>query len=200
MELDLNTLLLVTVYVEAMLGLLLLFAWVQNTQIKAVAWWGFAHILRSASIVLFGMYGTVSDAITIDLANSVLFTAFAMTYTGARVFDGRKVQPTALVAGAILWVLISRTSFVLDSIDARVLISSAVITCYTWATAYEFWRWRTGERGTRDSRESRTSGHLITCHLTSSLQRRAVPCHDRQEDQASRGSDANSHRRDTSGF
>ena len=36
MDLDLNTLLLVTVYVEAMLGLLLLFAWVQNTQIIAV--------------------------------------------------------------------------------------------------------------------------------------------------------------------
>ena len=30
MDLDLNTLLLVTVYAKAMLGLLLLFAWVQN--------------------------------------------------------------------------------------------------------------------------------------------------------------------------
>ncbi|HXF87865.1 MAG TPA: GGDEF domain-containing protein [Xanthobacteraceae bacterium] len=142
MDLDLNTLLLVTVYIEAMLGLLLLFAWVQNTQIYAVAWWGFSHLLRSASIVLFGLYGSVSELIAIDLANAILFTAFAMTYVGARVFDGRSVQPVALVAGAVIWLLASRTSFITDSLDARVLLSSGIITAYTWLTAYEFWRGR----------------------------------------------------------
>jgi diguanylate cyclase (GGDEF)-like protein len=142
MDLDLNTLLLVTVYVEAMLGLLLLFAWVQNTQIIAVAWWGFAHLLRSGSIVLFGMYGTVSEIISIDLANAILFTAFAMTYTGARVFDGRSVNPFALAGGAAVWLLASRTPYIFDSMDARILVSSGIITCYTWCTAYEFWRGR----------------------------------------------------------
>ena len=58
MNLDVNTLFMVTIYVEAILGLLLLFAWVQNTAIHAVAWWGFAHLLRAASVMLFGMYGT----------------------------------------------------------------------------------------------------------------------------------------------
>ncbi len=142
MDLDLNTLLLVTVYIEAMLGLLLLFAWVQNTQIYAVAWWGFSHLLRSASIVLFGLYGSASELITIDLANAILFTAFAMTYVGARVFDGRSAPPIALVAGAVIWLLASRTSFITDSLDSRVLLSSGIITAYTWLTAYEFWRGR----------------------------------------------------------
>ena len=68
MGLDVNTLFLVTIYVEAMLGLLLLLAWIQNSSIYAVAWWGCAHLLRAASVVLFGMYGSVSDAISIDLA------------------------------------------------------------------------------------------------------------------------------------
>ena len=36
MKLDVNTLFMVTIYVEAILGLLLLFAWAQNTQIQAV--------------------------------------------------------------------------------------------------------------------------------------------------------------------
>ena len=62
MSLDINTLFLVTIYVEAMLGLLLLFAWVQNSGIMAVAWWGSAHLLRAASVVLFGMYGSVSGS------------------------------------------------------------------------------------------------------------------------------------------
>jgi UPF0716 family protein affecting phage T7 exclusion len=48
MILDVNTLLLVTTYVEAILGLLLLFAWVQNTSITAMAWWGFAHCCAPA--------------------------------------------------------------------------------------------------------------------------------------------------------
>jgi diguanylate cyclase (GGDEF)-like protein len=142
MGLDVNTLFLVTIYVEAMLGLLLLFAWIQNANIHAVAWWGCAHLLRAASVMLFGMYGSVPDAISIDLANAILFTAFAVTWTGARVFDGREVQPVYLVGGAIVWLLACRMPLFRDSMDARVLLSSGLITAYTWATAYEFWRGR----------------------------------------------------------
>src|SRR3954464_6266712 len=142
MGLDVNTLFLVMTYVEAMLGLLLLFAWVQNSGIHAVAWWGCAHLLRAGSIALFGMYGSVSDAISIDLANALLFTAFAVTWSGARVFDGRAPEPMYIVGGAILWILVSRTSSLVDSLDAKVLLASGIITAYTWATAYEFWRGR----------------------------------------------------------
>ncbi len=93
MKLDVNTLFMVTIYVEANLGLLLLFAWAQNMAIRAVCWWGFAHMIRAASVVLFGMYGSAPDLVTIDLANALLFTAFAVTWTGARLFDGRPVEP-----------------------------------------------------------------------------------------------------------
>ncbi|MBX9829678.1 MAG: GGDEF domain-containing protein [Xanthobacteraceae bacterium] len=142
MGLDVNTLFLVTIYVEAMLGLLLLFAWIQNSSIHAVAWWACAHLLRAASVALFGLYGSVPDAISIDLANAVLFTAFAVMWSGARVFDGRPVEPLYLVGGAVLWLLLSRTPWLAGSLDAKVLLSSGIITAYTWATAYEFWRGR----------------------------------------------------------
>ncbi len=142
MNLDVNTLFLVTIYVEAILGLLLLFAWVQNTSIHAVAWWGFADLLRAGSVVLFGMYGSVPDVISIDLANSVLFIAFAMTWTGARVFDHRRPMPILLFGGAALWLVASRIPTVATTWDLRALISSGIITGYTWAAAYEFWRGR----------------------------------------------------------
>lgn len=142
MQIDVNTLFLVTIYVEAILGLLLLFVWVQNTAIHAVAWWGFAHLLRAASVMLFGMYGTVPDLISIDLANAILFTAFAVTWTGARVFDGRPAEPVYLVTGAVLWLLVCRLPIVVDSLDARALLASAIITAYTWLAAYEFWHGR----------------------------------------------------------
>jgi diguanylate cyclase (GGDEF)-like protein len=142
MNLDVNTLFLVTIYVEAILGLLLLFAWVQNTSIYAVAWWGFADLLRAFSVMLFGMYGSVSDLISIDVANALLFTAFALTWTGARVFDHRRPVPILLFGGAALWLVLCRIPSVAGSWDVRVLLSSGIITTYTWATAYEFWRGR----------------------------------------------------------
>jgi len=142
MNLDVNTLFLVTIYVEAILGLLLLFAWVQNTAIYAVAWWGFADLMRAASIMLFGMYGSVSDLISIDLANAILFTAFAVTWTGARVFDHRKPRWILLFGGAALWLVLYRIPAIQNSWDLRMLLASGIITSYTWATAYEFWRGR----------------------------------------------------------
>jgi diguanylate cyclase (GGDEF)-like protein len=142
MSLDVNTLFLVTIHVEAILGLLLLFAWVQNTQIYAVAWWGFSHLMRAGSVALFGMYGAVSDAISIDLANAVLFLSYAVAWTGARVFDGRKPLPVALVAGPALWLFVSHLSTFSEAIDLRFLLASGIITTYTWLTAYEFWRGR----------------------------------------------------------
>src|ERR1700746_45089 len=99
MELDVNTLFLVAIYVEALLGLLLLYAWIQNTQIHAVAWWGCAHLMRSGSIALLGMYGPVPDVVSIDIANAILFLSFSVTWTGARVFDNRAVLPVFLLAG-----------------------------------------------------------------------------------------------------
>ena len=142
MRLDVNTLFMVTIYVEAILGLLLLFAWVQNTAIRAVAWWGFAHLLRAGSVAVFGMYGSVPDLISIDFANALLFTAYALTWTGARVFDGRPAEPVYLVTGAVLWLLVCRLPVMTESVDARALIASLIITTYTWLTAYEFWHGR----------------------------------------------------------
>jgi diguanylate cyclase (GGDEF)-like protein len=142
MNLDVKTLFMVTIYVEAILGLLLLFVWAQNMAIRAVAWWGFAHLIRAASVVLFGMYGSAPDLISIDLANALLFTSFAVTWTGARLFDGRPAEPVYLVTGAVLWLLICRLPVLAEAIEVRSLIATGIITAYTWLTAYEFWHGR----------------------------------------------------------
>jgi diguanylate cyclase (GGDEF)-like protein len=142
MNLDVNTLFLVTIYVEAILGLLLLFAWVQNSEIHAVAWWGAAHLLRAGSITLFGMYGQLPDVFTIDLANAILLTSFAVTWTGARIFDGGKPAPIGLVAGAAFWLFMSRLPLFADSMDFRALLSAGIIAAYTWLAVAEFWKGR----------------------------------------------------------
>jgi len=142
MTVDVNTLFLVTVYVEAILGLLLLFAWVQNIAVLAAAWWGGAHLLRAGSLALYGMHGSALDWITLDLASAILLISFAATWTGARVLDGRAPHLAGLFASAAIWLVVSHLPFVADSVGWRALIATLIITSYIWLTGFEFWRGR----------------------------------------------------------
>src|SRR5947199_648380 len=47
-----------------------------------------------------------------------------------------------LMMGPIVWIICSHLPTVTGTFDLRVLLSSAIVTCYTWLTAYEFWRGR----------------------------------------------------------
>jgi diguanylate cyclase (GGDEF)-like protein len=140
MPADVSALFTVSVYVEAMLGLLLLFTWVQNTDIKAVAWWGSAHLLRAGSITLFGMFGGLPNAITIDLANAILLTSFAVTWTGTRLFRGQDVNYIFVFEGAFIWLVACRMPEIAGSVALRAVLSAAIIATYTWLAAAEIWR------------------------------------------------------------
>jgi len=137
---DVSALFTVSVYVEAMLGLLLLFTWAQNTEIKAVAWWGSAHVLRAGSIALFGRFGRLPDFLTIDLASAVLLTSFAITWGGARVFGGHKSNLIVVFAGAIVWLIAGRIPEFANSVMLRTTLSATIIATYAWLAAAEIWR------------------------------------------------------------
>ncbi len=137
---DVSALFTVSVYVESMLGLLMLFTWVQNTEIEAVAWWGGAHLLRAGSIGLFGAYGRLPDLITIDLANAILLTSFAITWTGTRAFRGKTTNLVFVFEGAVIWLIASRMPEIASSVALRTALSALVIATYTWLAAAELWR------------------------------------------------------------
>jgi diguanylate cyclase (GGDEF)-like protein len=137
---DVSALFTVSVYVEAMLGLLLLFTWAQNTEIKAVAWWGGAHVLRAGSIALFGRFGRLPDFLTIDLASAILLTSFAVTWSGARVFGGHKSNLIVVFAGAIVWLIAGRIPEFANSVMLRTTLSATIIATYAWLAAAEIWR------------------------------------------------------------
>ena len=142
MALDVNTLFMVTMHVEIMLGLLLFFAWAQNFSKQALAWWGSAHLLRAISVMLFGMHGTVPDWVSLDVANAVLFASFAVTWSGARVFDQRSPEPVWGMVGVVVWLLTCRLPQFSGAMEFRALVGSGIVTAYTWLAAYEFWRGR----------------------------------------------------------
>jgi diguanylate cyclase (GGDEF)-like protein len=142
MGIDVNSLFFVTIYVEALLGLLLLFIWLQNTRNRAVLWWGSAHLCRVASVSLFGQFGTAPDILTIEFANVVLLSSYALLWTGARVFSGRPLQPLYLLGGPVVWILATRVPFVADSMELKFLLTAGIIASYIWGAGYELWRGR----------------------------------------------------------
>src|SRR3954463_854246 len=142
MSFEVNTLFLLTVDVEVILGLLLLLVWVQNKRVFAVAWWASAHLLRAVSVLLYGMYGSVPDLLSIDLPNVLLFSSFGVTWNGARVFNGREPLPGSLIAGAGIWLLVAQWSGFGGGAELRGQLSALIVAAYTWLTAHEFWRAR----------------------------------------------------------
>ena len=83
MMLDVNTLYTVTILVMALLGLLLILVWLQNRGMRALVWWGAAYLVGGMSVWLLGERGSVSDLMSIDLANALLFVACGLTWSGA---------------------------------------------------------------------------------------------------------------------
>jgi diguanylate cyclase (GGDEF)-like protein len=142
MALDVKTLFLPTLDIEAILGLLMLLVWSQNSATRAVAWWAAAHLLRCASVGLYGQYGAWPDLITIDLASAILLTSYGATWTGARVFNGREPLSGSLITGAALWILACQTQTFAQAPTLQILVSSGIVATFSCFAAYEFWRGR----------------------------------------------------------
>jgi diguanylate cyclase (GGDEF)-like protein len=143
MSLDASTLFIVSVTVTGLLGLFLVFLWIQDRQIRALGWWGAAYLLGGSAVGLW-MAATALPMIPVDLASSLLFAAAGIIWGGARVFHGRKPLWPAMLAGSGLWLAASRLPFFADEAAGRVVLTSVIITTYIVMTAAEMQHERRG--------------------------------------------------------
>jgi hypothetical protein len=65
-----------------------------------------------------------------------------MMWTAARLFHGRDVLWVAMFAGATAWLLASAFPSFEQSSMLRIVLSSLVVSSYTFLTAFELWRER----------------------------------------------------------
>jgi diguanylate cyclase (GGDEF)-like protein len=142
MYLDLQTLSVVTVFVTALLGALLVFAGLQNRSIRAPMWWGAAHIINAGGLALLTSRGAAPDFVTIGVAGALVLLGHGLTWTGARVFDGRPVRPSVVLLVPVLWMALCQVPAFVDSADARLTVASSVLAIFALLTAEEFWRGR----------------------------------------------------------
>ncbi len=102
-SLDLPTLSVVAVCIAGLLGLFLIIDWLQQRNVRALAWWGSAYLIGASSMAfwstpdpLFRLPPAVPGALT--------FLACGMVWNGVRLFQGRRVLPLATFIGAAVWL------------------------------------------------------------------------------------------------
>jgi diguanylate cyclase (GGDEF)-like protein len=139
MLLDVTTLFIVSIFVTTILGLFLLFAWVQDRSIRALAWWGVAYLIGGVSVAIYTVQDSLSNALSLAIGNALLFVACGVIWSGARLFHGREVKPFWMFAGAIAWLIALTMPGFAASTMARVALSSIAISAYTLLTAWELW-------------------------------------------------------------
>ncbi len=139
--LDITTLFVIATCITALLGLLLLSAWMQE-RVRALAWWGAAYLLGGFSVAVWSIEGLISPPLPPGMANALLFVACGMIWSAARIFHGRSVLWGTMFAGAIAWLTACLFPEFAQSAAARITLSSIVVSGYTFLTAAELWRER----------------------------------------------------------
>ena len=142
MSLDIPTLFVIAVFVCAVAGFLLLLSWLQNRNVRALAWWASSLIIGSIGVALIAARGDISDTWSIAIANAILATAYGMIWAGVRNFDGRATSVPLVLAGAVIWLVACHIEAFFTSPQARTALMSAVVVSYSLLSAWELWRGR----------------------------------------------------------
>ena len=139
MVLDPATLTVAFVLLSAVLGTLLLFSWVLNRKVQALAWWGSAFWFIALGIGSANLaQGQPAYAILL-VANALALLCYGVLYTGCRIFNGRSAPLTATLAGVAVWV--GAFPFIYSSHGYRLIVASLITFAYSALSAWELGRY-----------------------------------------------------------
>jgi len=156
LSLDGPTLSFVAACVVGLLGLFLIFAWLQQRNVRALAWWATAYLLGAAANVMWGAPAP-TFRLPPEIAEAVLFLACGMIWNGVRLFNGRRPWPVAAFAGAIVWLIACQLPGMPEGSTVRIAAGAIVVAIYTFFIALELWSER------RKSLYSRTAAIVVPC-------------------------------------
>jgi diguanylate cyclase (GGDEF)-like protein len=140
MTLDVPTLFVVSTCVTGLLGLFLLFLWIKDRSVRALGWWGAAYLVGGFAVALWSAELLVAVPFPSGGSQLLLFVACGMIWNGARVFNGRRVLPLALVAGALVWLAVSHVPGFPVSGRTTVMLGGLIVAAYIVLTAAELGR------------------------------------------------------------
>lgn len=138
MVLDPATLTVAFVLLSAVLGTLLLFSWVLNRKVKALAWWGSAFWLIAVGIGSANLAKGQPAYAVLLVANALALLCYGVLYTGCRIFNGRSASITATLAGVATWA--GAFPFIYSSHGFRLIVASLITFAYSSLSAWELGR------------------------------------------------------------
>src|SRR5689334_6998101 len=97
-SLDLPTLSLVAVCIAGLLGVFLIFDWMQQRNVRALAWWGSAYLIGASAMALANMPSPIIK-LPPQVPGALTFLACGMIWNGVSFFQGSRVIPLAIVSG-----------------------------------------------------------------------------------------------------
>jgi diguanylate cyclase (GGDEF)-like protein len=153
--LDLPTLSLVAVCIAGLLGLFLIIDWLQQRNVRALAWWGSAYLIGASAMAL-GTLPTPIIKLPAVVPGALTFLACGMIWNGVRLFQGRRVLPLATFIGAAVWLGIGQIPGVLEDGNGPI-VGALIVPVYTFFIAIELWRER------RRTRYSRAAAIVVPC-------------------------------------
>lgn len=130
-------------------GLLLLFFWLQDRRVTALALWGTAFVLVSVGSTLVVTRAAEADVWARYVGPVMTLAGYGLMWCGARNFEGRSIFYPLAFAGAALWLAAMQVDAFAGSVATRMRLSSGLIVVYTIATAWEMWRARDREMMSR---------------------------------------------------
>jgi diguanylate cyclase (GGDEF)-like protein len=154
--LDEPTLAFVTVCIVALLGLFLVLAWLQQRDMRALAWWGSAYLIGASSLALWAAPRQWIE-LPREVPFAMIFVACGMIWNGVRLFRGRRVLPVAAFAGAVVWIVLCALPPFSAGSSTRTVLGVLVVATYTFFIALELSRER------RKSLQSRTAAIIVPC-------------------------------------
>jgi diguanylate cyclase (GGDEF)-like protein len=139
--LDIGTLFVIASCVTSLLGVFLLFAYLQD-RIAALAWWGGAYLVGASSGAIWLLGDQISAPLPEGTPDVLLFLAVGMIWSAARLFHGRPISWGGMLLGAGIWLCASAVPPFVDSAALHVVVSSLIVAVYTFLIAAELWRER----------------------------------------------------------
>ena len=153
--LDLPTLSLVAVCIAGLLGVFLIIDWMQQRNVRALAWWGSAYLIGASAMALASMPTPLIELPPV-VPGALTFLACGMIWNGVRLFQGRRILTTATFIGAALWLGIGQIPGALENGHGQIL-GALIVPVYTFFIAFELWRER------HRTRYSRAAAIVVPC-------------------------------------
>jgi len=139
--LDVPTLVFVAIALAGLLGLFLVLCWMQERDVRPLAWWGSAYLIGAAAISLWSAPDQIIKVPPV-YAEAMIFAACGMFWNGLRLFYGREMRLSFSLAGAGGWLVLTQWPTLEEGSPHRVVLAVSIVALYTFFMAFELGRER----------------------------------------------------------